>query len=319
MPVHTTFYVGIVFLVLFFFLFVGFIVAIVALNLYVRRNQRTYAVSASNHYGGKTNSKDNVLHFYNVATDFYLWGWGPCFHFQNRLPHEQSMDAAIDRGLEKLVWATQLQPGKKAIDLGCGVAGPLCKIATLSNADVTGVTLNPYQVELGNERIKQNGLQVRCRVVQADFLKLPFPDNKFDVAYDLEASPHATDPLAFYREAFRVLRPGGRLWTKQWVLTDKYDSGNPDHQRWVEAIRLGNSLPTPIYATDVNHNVRKAGFTVLVQSSTATELAGTPNNKMLPWWTSLEENSSTRLTCRPLMRACTNAILDTLEANTMYS
>jgi sterol 24-C-methyltransferase len=109
------------------------------------------------------------------------------------------------------------------------------------------------------------------------------------------------------------------MWTKQWVLTDAYDDTNADHRRWVAAIRQGNSLPAPIHARDVDRVVREAGFTVVVHSSTATELAGSASGSasgsagVRPWWTSLEETSATRLTCRPSMRACTNAVLGALE------
>ena len=40
-----------------------------------------------------------------------------------------------------------LKEGMKVADLGCGVGGPLRSIASFSGADITGLTINEYQVK----------------------------------------------------------------------------------------------------------------------------------------------------------------------------
>jgi SAM-dependent methyltransferase len=45
----------------------------------------------------------------------------------------------------------------------------------------------------------------------ADFCATPFADESFDVVWALESSCHALNKADFLREAFRVLRKGGRL------------------------------------------------------------------------------------------------------------
>lgn len=66
----------------------------------------------------------------------------------------------------------------KVLDVGCGIGGPMRNICKFTGADVTGLTLNQYQVDRGNElccadahfRNTKNvdaGLAtVRCRSVQ---------------------------------------------------------------------------------------------------------------------------------------------------------
>ena len=49
-----------------------------------------------------------------------------------------------------------LQPGKTCVDVGCGVGGPMRTIASTSGAQVTGITINDYQVKRAtyhNERV----------------------------------------------------------------------------------------------------------------------------------------------------------------------
>jgi sterol 24-C-methyltransferase len=301
--------------VAFALLVVAFLV--VGINLYVRRNKHTFTTGA--HFNTRDNRETNVAQFYNVVTDFYRWGWGECFHFQNRLTPQETMQEGIARNLDKLVFSTQLHAGKRALDMGCGIGGPLVRVAKQSGADVVGITINDYQVSLANEAIQRERLGGRCSAVQGNYLDLPFEAGSFDVVYDLESSPHATDPKKFYEEAHRVLREGGRMWTKQYVLTDAYDEKNEEHRSIIEGIRDGNSLPAPLHRKELDAIVRAAGFRVVAHSSTAQEMrastvSGGKGAGIVPWWKSLSSEAPAHWTCHPYVRTITNGILRTLES-----
>jgi 24-methylenesterol C-methyltransferase len=50
-----------------------------------------------------------------------------------------------------------LRAGMKALDVGCGVGGPMRTIASTSGAEVTGITINEYQVNRGkyhNQKVR---------------------------------------------------------------------------------------------------------------------------------------------------------------------
>lgn len=70
------------------------------------------------------------------------------FHFSPRLPGKDwaSSEAAHEARLAALL---KLGPGKKCLDVGCGVGGPMRTIASTSGAHVTGITINDYQVARG--------------------------------------------------------------------------------------------------------------------------------------------------------------------------
>lgn len=70
------------------------------------------------------------------------------FHFSPRLPGKDwaSSEAAHEARLAALL---KLGPGKKCLDVGCGVGGPMRTIASTSGAHVTGITINDYQVSRG--------------------------------------------------------------------------------------------------------------------------------------------------------------------------
>ena len=146
--------------------------------------------------------------YYELATLFYEWGWGQSFHFAYQLKGE-SFNQAIARHEYYLAGRLGVKQGDKVLDVGCGIGGPLRNIARFTRADITGVTLNEYQVIRGNALTKAAGLSATARSVQQDFMKLnDFKDNTFDGVYAIEATCHAPKREVVYGQIFRVLKPG---------------------------------------------------------------------------------------------------------------
>jgi sterol 24-C-methyltransferase len=79
--------------------------------------------------------------YYELATQFYEWGWGQCFHFAYQLPGE-TFKQAIARHEYYLAGRLGVSAGDKVLDCGCGIGGPMRNIAKFTNAKITGVTLN---------------------------------------------------------------------------------------------------------------------------------------------------------------------------------
>lgn len=63
-----------------------------------------------------------------------------------------------------------LKSGMKALDVGCGVGGPMRTIASTSGAEVTGITINEYQVKRGeyhNKKVSPQHLYWLCNASQS--------------------------------------------------------------------------------------------------------------------------------------------------------
>ena len=106
-----------------------------------------------------------------------------------------------------------LKLGDALLQLGCGDGGLLAALA--AKTGLTGraaaVDATAEGVAAGERGAQQGGVLVE--VAQAPYAQLPFGDGIFDVvvAHDLLAELAPEGRVACLREAFRVLRQGGRL------------------------------------------------------------------------------------------------------------
>jgi tocopherol O-methyltransferase len=110
-----------------------------------------------------------------------------------------------------------IQPGTRVLDAGCGVGGSSIWLAQARGAIVTGITPVRSQVARACGFAAARRLGDQARFEQADYTNTPFPDASFDVVWALESLCHAPDKAAFYREAARLLRPGGRLVIAEYI------------------------------------------------------------------------------------------------------
>ena len=127
---------------------------------------------------------------------------------------------------ETLKLIREFAPGAKSVlDIGAGT-GISSYALSRAGYEVTSTDPDPSGIT-GCGAIR--GLQEEFRlekfqVVQANGEELPFPDEKFDVVYIRQAMHHATDLNQFIKEAARVLKPGGFLFTiRDHVIFDEID------------------------------------------------------------------------------------------------
>jgi sterol 24-C-methyltransferase len=241
---------------------------------------------------------------------FYLQS----FHFAPRLKDETFIES-IKRAEYYLALRAGIGAESKVLDVGCGVGGPMRNIHQFTGADITGVTLNEYQVKVGNQYCEQKGVADKCRVVQGDFQKLDetVPKNNFDVAIAIEATCHSPDRVMAFSSINRCLKKGGIFVGYDWIVLPErgFDKNDPDHLRIKEGIEVGNGLPTLAIAADIVKALEDSGFEV-IEAYDANRNVHSEHE--IPWYETLNGSftlSGFRMT--HLGRICTHTLVTTLE------
>jgi SAM-dependent methyltransferase len=148
---------------------------------------------------------------FNMHFGYFRWGMNP---FRREAMLEEMNRQILDRlGLKD----TPRVPGHvptRILDMGCGLGATLRSFACrMPEAELTGITLVPWQLEQGrllNEGCPEAG---GIRLMLGDYERTAMPAECFDAVYAIESScyAHGVNKAAFLQEAHRLLRPGGRL------------------------------------------------------------------------------------------------------------
>jgi tocopherol O-methyltransferase len=125
--------------------------------------------------------------------------------------------------IEKLLVLLEISPQDKILDVGCGMGGSSLYLAKKYRATVTGITLSQKQVDMATQLAKEARIDnVSFKVEDALSLE-SFSDNSFDIVWSLESCEQFYDKQRFIQQAFRVLKPGGRLMLATWCSgADEY-------------------------------------------------------------------------------------------------
>jgi SAM-dependent methyltransferase len=100
--------------------------------------------------------------------------------------------------------------GLKILGLACG-GGQQCPIFAAAGADVTVFDNSPRQLDRDREVAAREGL-TNLRTVEGDMRDLSiFPDASFDLIFHPVSNVFIPNVRPVWREAYRVLRPGGAL------------------------------------------------------------------------------------------------------------
>ena len=189
--------------------------------------------------------EDTAQHFEDCHQD-YLFAWcnqdNLAFHYgywDSDKPYQQHQ--ALMNKNQLLYDKVAITPQDRVLDAGCGIGGSSIWMAKQFKNQAVGITISAKQVAYAKKQAKRKGVADLTDFEVANYCDMPFEDESFDVVWAAESVCHTTRKGDFLKEAYRVLKKGGRL-----VYCDAFmmQKGFSDSE-WLTMMQFFNGWAVP--------------------------------------------------------------------------
>ena len=119
----------------------------------------------------------------------------------------------------------KMKKGQSLLEPGVGM-GEHLRLFKEMGLEVTGLDISP-KAKIYSPNLNINILDVE------NIKRWPYPDNSFDIVYSKSLIEHLSQPIQYFSESQRVLKPGGLLLTltPDWESSFKKFYDDPTHVR----------------------------------------------------------------------------------------
>ncbi|BAZ09333.1 UbiE/COQ5 methyltransferase [Calothrix sp. NIES-4071] len=154
------------------------------------------------------------------------------------------------------------------LDAGTGTARiPILMCQRRPNLEIIGIDLAQNMLEIGKRNIEAAGLQKQIYLELVDSKRLPYQDGQFDMVISNSLVHHLPDPVPFFKEIKRVLKPDGAIFIRDLLrpvdeatvnsIVDSIGTGYNEHQTML----FRDSLHAAFTIPEVQDMLEIAGIT----------------------------------------------------------
>ncbi len=192
----------------------------------------------------------NIVDYYAATENAYKDSWdldnSLAIHYGYWDENVRTFPQSLLRMNEVMIEAANIRSSDKVLDAGCGIGGSAIFLAEKIGCNVTGISLSERQVEKARELLKVSKVEVEVKVEfeVMDYSSTSFDDASVDVVWGCESICYADNKEQFVQEAYRLLKPGGRLVVADGFVTKFENNDHPTIRNWLDGWQV-NYLESP--------------------------------------------------------------------------
>jgi cyclopropane fatty-acyl-phospholipid synthase-like methyltransferase len=159
-------------------------------------------------------TSDDISKYYDLSEIHYRRVWqldkSRSLHYGYWDDSTKTLHEALLKINEVMSAAAAITKSDRVLDAGCGIGGSSIWLSKNIGCNVVGISLNQRQVDKANDFATREGLVEQVVFEKTDYHQTNYPDASFDVVWGIESICYA-DKSKFFKEANRLLKPGGRI------------------------------------------------------------------------------------------------------------
>ena len=207
-----------------------------------------------------TNYHKNIVDYYTESENAYKDSWdlnnSLAIHYGYWDDRVKSFPQSLLRMNEVMMEAADIKLSDKVLDAGCGIGGSSIFLAEKIGCHVTGISLSEKQVNKAKELAIKKNVETKTDFKVMNYCATSFPNESFDIVWGCESICYADDKEQFIKEAWRLLKPGGRVVVADGFVTDFKNNDHSTIRNWLDGWQV-NYLESP---ERFQQFMRSAGF-----------------------------------------------------------
>lgn len=160
-------------------------------------------------------TNNEIAKHFEVCEDHYRYWWNlsksKSMHYGYWKEETKTLHDALMNINQVMADKIGISEKDTVLDAGCGVGGSSFWMAINRGATVTGITLSSKQRQQAEDHALKVGLSEKVNFQNEDFTNTKFPSETYNAVWAIESICYAEKKIDFLKEAFRLLKPGGRI------------------------------------------------------------------------------------------------------------
>ena len=224
----------------------------------------------------RSNSQKNIHAHYDLGNAFYQLWLDETMNYSSALfqgDYKQSMAQAQKAKVRRAIQSTDVKPGDRVLEIGCGW-GALAEMATTEfGAHVTGVTLSTEQLRYAQARMQDAGVKTQADLRLQDYRDIQ--DAPFDAICSIEMIEAVGREYwpQYFATVAKLLKTGGKACIQSIVIDDalfeRYIHSTDFIQQYIFP---GGCLPCP---AEFKRQAQAAGLRVVEEFAFGQDYAET--------------------------------------------